>query len=281
MGARSACFFLLVLMSSGGCALLAGVGDYEIVDDPPAAADPDSSASADSANPSDDVVVPPPPVIDSGSEEQPPLPPSPLCNTSDSTLVLCFRFEGNTNDEGASPPLAVIGTGMFLPGAVGQGARFDGVSTALLTGTAPKLNAMKHYTIEAFVRLDALPPASTASRFGVVDSDNRFGLFIGASGFTCTNSQASAVNTTVPLPLNTTVHLACTRDGTSLVAYQDGVQVGLAAAPGTISPAIQPVAIGMNAPNGEVLHGLVDELRVFDHARTAAEIAASSARRQR
>jgi hypothetical protein len=266
------CFTLTV----SGCALIAGVGDYEVVDE--ATTNPETGGQGDGNAPdggggANDTGIANADASDAGDGRT---PPTPLCDLSDTSLVLCFDFEGTTNDGAMTPDTVTVQNVTFASGVVGQGAGFDGTTSTMFAAAAPKLNAMTLVTLEAFVRVDFLPDAG---RQGVIDSNNRFGLFIVPGGFVCTNTQATPVQTTTSLIAGKITHLACVRDGTTLTAYQDGVPVGSAAAPGNIASApTEPVAIGLNSPSGEVLHGVIDEVRVYGRPRSAAEIAAAAAR---
>jgi hypothetical protein len=270
--------FVFLLLGISGCALIAGVGDYEVVDD--------SSGGSSGSNvidggrdgegsPRDGEAALDGPATNDANDVDGRLPPTPLCDVSDPSLVLCFGFEGNTNDGAGTPDNVAVVNVTFAGGAVGQGAHFDGTTSSMYAAAAPKLAALTLVTLEAFVTLEVAPDGG---RQGLIDSNNRFGMFIVPGGFLCTNTQATPVQTTTPLTVGKPTHLACVRDGTTLVAYQDGVPVGSAAAPGNINPGNEFVAVGLNSPNGEVLHGVIDEVRVYGRPRSAAEIAAAAAR---
>jgi hypothetical protein len=82
-----------------------------------------------------------------------------------------------------------------------------------------------------------------------------------------------AVRGTTKLALNTWTHLATTYDGTNQRFYVNGVLVGTTAGTGSIAVSNGAIRIGGNASStGEFFQGLIDEVRVYNRALTAAEI---------
>src|SRR5262249_33613982 len=74
------------------------------------------------------------------------------------------------------------------------------------------------------------------------------------------------------LPLNTWSHLAATYDGTTIRAYLNGAQAGTKAISGSITTSTNPLRIGGDSVWGEYFNGLIDEVRVYNTALTAAQI---------
>ena len=80
------------------------------------------------------------------------------------------------------------------------------------------------------------------------------------------------------LPIDRWTHVAGTYDGTTIRAYVDGVEVGMAAMTGAIATNARPFTIGrtdggsVGAPN--YWRGSIDELSVYDRALSATDIAA-------
>jgi hypothetical protein len=77
-----------------------------------------------------------------------------------------------------------------------------------------------------------------------------------------------------PVGIGSWTHLAMTWDQTALKVYVDGTELSSQPAPGPIAGGVGPMRIGGNAVFGQFFSGLIDEVRVFDHARTPAEITA-------
>jgi hypothetical protein len=84
---------------------------------------------------------------------------------------------------------------------------------------------------------------------------------------------------TTALTLNTWVHLAATYDGTTQRLFVNGVQVATKATTGAIKVSTGALRIGgNNVWTNEWFAGLIDEVRVYNKALTAAEIQADMAK---
>lgn len=82
--------------------------------------------------------------------------------------------------------------------------------------------------------------------------------------------------TNVVLTVNTWSHVAATYDGSYMRILINGVVVDSIAKIITINPAVSSnLIIGDNSQNGRFFHGLIDEVRIWNIARTAAQIQAS------
>ena len=81
------------------------------------------------------------------------------------------------------------------------------------------------------------------------------------------------LTTTYP-SLNTWHHLASTYDGTAMKVYIDGVLAGSLALTGTITTNTNIISIGSQPGFGEYFGGTVDEVRIWNVARTQAQIQA-------
>jgi hypothetical protein len=93
------------------------------------------------------------------------------------------------------------------------------------------------------------------------------------------NNNADVEATAAPaLPVGVWTHLAVTYDGTSVRLYVNGVLRSTTSAPGGIAASTSPLRIGGNtvfsSPGTEYFAGLIDEVRVYNRALSAAEITA-------
>lgn len=180
-----------------------------------------------------------------------------------------------------------------------SGLVLNGDGEHVTMGVAPELG-LATFTLEAWVRRDA---AGTLAGTGVgglqlvpiiakgrgendgsnVDCNYAFGFFgdvLGADFEDMESGLNHPVYGTTPVPWGSWHHVAVTYDGTTWSLFVDGVLDGVSEANATPrSDSIQHFAIGtaMNStgtPSGSLAGGL-DEVRVWDAARTEAEIAAS------
>ena len=74
------------------------------------------------------------------------------------------------------------------------------------------------------------------------------------------------------LPLNAWSHLATTYDGAVVRLYVNGVPAGSASIAGAMAASTGVLRIGGNGVWGEWFAGLIDEVRVYSRALSAAEI---------
>src|SRR4030095_2439569 len=75
-------------------------------------------------------------------------------------------------------------------------------------------------------------------------------------------------------PVGNWTHVALTYDGAALRLYVNGTVVATQAAAGTVEANTKPLRIGGNVPYGEFFQGIIDEVRVYNRALSAAEIQA-------
>jgi hypothetical protein len=88
-----------------------------------------------------------------------------------------------------------------------------------------------------------------------------------------TSTTDRAVRGTASLPVNTWSHIATTYDGANQRFYVNGVLVGTTPGAGSITVSNGSIRIGGDASStGEFFHGLIDEVRLYNRALSAAEI---------
>jgi hypothetical protein len=97
------------------------------------------------------------------------------------------------------------------------------------------------------------------------------------SGHVFTSSEFQTAGT-ANTPTNTWTHLAATWDGTTQRLFVNGVQVATRAVGGTMLTSTGVLRIGGNDVWAEWFAGLIDEVRLYNRALSAAEIQADMTR---
>ena len=239
-------------------------------------------------------------VVSSGPAPPPP-PPPPVGG-----LVLALGFEeasGNPVVDSSPAPMGgtISGATRVAAGRIGRALSFDGVNdwVTVTDTTGSKLDLTTGMTIEAWVNPTAASGWTTVvmkergnAGEGLLayalygrDGAPRSGGTVGPAGYLRTNPVATTTDRgargTAAIPLNTWTHLATTYDGTNLRVYVNGVLAGTTAGSGSINVANGALRIGGNnsAPlgQGEFYKGLIDEVRIYNRALSASEIAADMA----
>lgn len=207
-------------------------------------------------------------------------------------LVSHWQFEGNFIDAvGANNGVAAGPTGSFQPGQDGQGWKSGGQGSVVQVADANSLDVSR-YTIEAWIKLDALnyynmaffwkgdsggqdisSPYSLAIR-GAFDGANAGKLLTTVGD----GSSSQYVMGNTALSLGSFHHVAMTADGSRISLYLDGVLDGQVAQ--TVTPYANGTALQigsmLNVPIPNALNGTLDELKFYNEALSATQIAADA-----
>lgn len=179
---------------------------------------------------------------------------------------------GNALDtSGAGRTLTPTGATWSPNGHSGAGAQFALDGTTLFTGTMPGSGSTNFSIAFWFKKLGNL----LGSNFGTIAYVNSFpGIEVSVQA---DNNNIFLVQSNVAIGDLNWHHYACTQDGTNIKKYKDGVEVDTdprsasfgwgpsAALYVGAAPAVDPAIY--KGPNG-----IVDDLRIFDHALTPAEV---------
>lgn len=94
--------------------------------------------------------------------------------------------------------------------------------------------------------------------------------------FQLVNDSESSVNTSSSVSVNygEWVHLAGVYDGTAVRIYVNGVERGNAAQTGNLLSYAQPLYVGAHGQPAEFAKGVIDEVRIYPRALTAAQVQA-------
>ena len=197
-----------------------------------------------------------------------------------SGLVLAYGFEetSGTVATDASPVKnngTVNGATGTASGRFGRALSFDGVNDRVDVPDAASLDLSAAMTLEAWVR----PTSNSGWRTALIKergtTDLVYGLYSSSGAAPNTENVTNVKNVATgpgPLALNTWSHLASTYDGSALRLFVNGTQVATKAVSGAMPNTVNPLRIGGNAVWGEYFSGLIDEVRVYNRALSAAEI---------
>ena len=201
-------------------------------------------------------------------------PPAP------SGLVAAYSFNEGTGTSvagasGNGNVGAIANATWATTGKYGKALSFDGSTARVNVANSASLQLTSAMTMEAW----ANPAAVTNAWQDVIykGDDNYYleatsdrtrrpagGAIIGGSYGEATGTAA--------LTANTWAHLALTYDGTTVRLYVNGNQVASTAKTGTIRTSTNQLQIGGDSIYGQYFQGLIDEVRVFNVARTQAQI---------
>jgi outer membrane protein assembly factor BamB len=176
---------------------------------------------------------------------------------------------GNGNN-GTTSNTTWAATGKF-----GKALQFNGTSSLVTIPNATALQLSSGMTLEAWVN----PSAVTATWRDVIykGNDNYYleATSTNASkpdaGLIAGGSYADAVGT-AKLTANTWSYLTETYDGSTLRLYVNGTQVASTARTGAIASSTNPLQIGGDTIYSQYFAGLIDEVRIYNVALTAAQI---------
>jgi hypothetical protein len=197
-----------------------------------------------------------------------------------SGLVSAYSFnEGSgtvVNDvSGNNNNGAVSNTAWSASGRYGGALSFNGSSSRVNIPDSASLDLTTGMTMEAWVQ-----PTTLSGWRTILMKEQSAGLVYGLYANSDTNrpsahvyiSAESDTRGTAQLALNTWTHLAATYDGSMLRIFVNGAQVSTRSLGGNILTSTSALRIGGNAIWGEYFAGLIDEVRIYNRALTAAEI---------
>jgi len=159
-------------------------------------------------------------------------------------------------------------------GKYGGALSFNG-SARVTIPDAASLRLTTAMTLEAWVNPSAV---SSGWRDVIYKGDDNY-LLEATSGDLGWPAAGAILGTTdantygvTALSVNTWTHLAATYDGAQVRLYVNGTQVSSVARTGPLATSTNPLQIGGDSIYGQFFAGLIDEVRVYNVARTAAQI---------
>lgn len=198
-------------------------------------------------------------------------------------LVAQYGMDENTAatfaDSSGKKNNGSFGAGVtWTTGKYGYGLNFAGTAAATVPD-AVSLDLASAFTLEAWVK----PSAAVTTWTTIMAKAGAYWLYatsngtVGGNGaIVCGYSDGSLSNNAyyaTPLTANVLSHVACTYDGstTTLKLYVNGTLVNTQTVGGTIPANANALLIGGSSA-GEYFTGVIDEARVYNYARTAAQI---------
>jgi glucose/arabinose dehydrogenase/PKD repeat protein len=162
-------------------------------------------------------------------------------------------------------------------GRFGAALSFDGLDDWVTVADSASLDLSTGMTLEAWVHPTALGTRWRTAAIKEAPGALAYALYASegsgrASGHVTTGAE-SDVRSTAAVPVNAWTHLATTFDGSTLRLYVNGSQVASRAVAGQIVNSTGPLRFGGNAIWPEAFQGRLDEIRVYERALTAAEVA--------
>jgi hypothetical protein len=214
-----------------------------------------------------------------------------VSNAAAQGLVAAYAFDENggttAGDSSGNGNTGTLSNATWVAGKFGTPAlQFTGATTSWVTmNDATSLHLTTGLTLEAWVDPSSLN-SPDAGWCAAVAKDNRassandvsYALYAAAgtgtgpalhlnlSGKGDTGVQGASV-----LPLNTWTFLAATYDGTTMKLYVNGTLVASKTVSGSIASSTNPLHVGGDW-SGEMFTGVIDQVRVYNRALSAAEI---------
>src|SRR6266446_866464 len=197
-------------------------------------------------------------------------------------LVAAYAFDAGTGStvadaSGNGNTGTIVNATWATAGKYGHALSFNGTNARVDINDAAALHLTTAMTLEAWVNPSVV---SNAWRDLVYKGNDNYYLMattdhssLPGGGIISGGTYAETFGTTI-LATNTWTHLAATYDGTTLRLYVNGVQVSSVAKTGTILTSTNPLQLGGDSIYGQYFQGMLDEVRVYNVALTAAQVQA-------
>lgn len=159
----------------------------------------------------------------------------------------------------------------------GYGLEFDGTNDKVRIGNTAALNFSGVITIEAWIRPDAINGTRNIVVHGLATVPPReTGLRINAGAYEIFSNNGSLHRAVAAIPASDVgrwVHLAGTHDGATWRLYRNGVLAAqVSDATGALNASTDWGIGGRPTTNDRNFDGLIDEVRIWNVARSGAEI---------
>ena len=191
-------------------------------------------------------------------------------------MVSWWRMEGDTTNMRTAIATNATRVGLtsdvYVDAVVGQGYQFGGANGYLQANYSPRIFSDKKFAVAAWVK----PSANT--RGTIMRVRDLFGvarLETGTIGWTFrkwNDSTMSYRDTRVALPLGRWSHVAVVLEGTAVRTYLNGRLAHTEPNVGDVDTAYSNLVTIGGYDNGDYFKGVLDELQIFQHGLTGAQI---------
>lgn len=193
-------------------------------------------------------------------------------------LVSWWPGEGDGADLTGGNSGTLLGATTFTTGSDKQAFKFGGLRDAITVGNPENLR-LQSFTIEAWVARSATSlatldpsPAGNAVVFGYGAGGYVFGLFHDGRLYLSQNGVSFVDSGNLRVTDMNFHHIAVSKSGTTVVFYVDGMPQTA----GAYDPGFQfNTSATIGAANDNLIAsflGVIDELSIYDHGLTAAEV---------
>ena len=205
---------------------------------------------------------------------------SQAVSANPSSLVAAYGFdEGSgttvTDASGNGNNGTISNATWSTSGKFGHALQFNGTTALVTISDAASLHLTTGMTLEAWVN-----PSTVNANWRDVIYKGNDNFYLEATSATASRpdggmiaggSYADAFGTSA-LPANTWSYLTETYNGSTLTLYVNGTQVATTAHTGAIATSTNPLQIGGDSIYGQHFAGMIDEVRIYNTALTAAQI---------
>lgn len=194
---------------------------------------------------------------------------APFCDVANPSIVACYEFEMEVKDGSAygnNPDMQKDVT--YAPGKSGFALERGPMSVVIIPGS-PSLDNISVGAIELWIKPSKLPDSG---RMGLLDKDGQYSAFLYAGGDIRCGIGSFVIAKNV-VKAGEWSHVACVSDGVMQTIYVNG-KAAISDGSDPQPAGAQRIVIGADSPVGstDMFEGLMDSLRIWKVARTAAEI---------
>jgi len=196
-------------------------------------------------------------------------------------LVADYKASGNANDATAYNNHAIVQGAQLTSdrfGKANQAYSFNGVNQSLLAANSPQQNS-PNTTISFWVKPTTLPANGEVYLLSNGGYQERWKVSMPSHGKPVFTTHANGaccndLDSGTPLTVGTWTHVVMVHDGAKDIIYFNGVKVNDRVAAGPLDATTKPLGIGYDPiDNNYFFNGSLDEVRIYNIALTAAEIA--------